>query len=188
MNKTYLASTFIGAFVILITLFDQGVKLPVFPQQNISHDTQLQMAPDFTFTDLKGTEHRLSDYRGKIVVLNFWGTWCPICVREFPAMLRAVDRYRDKIVLIALASDDDAAIVERFFKKLPFDVAKVLSRSSAIVGLDAKRTITRDFYGTIVYPETFFIDPDGYIIHKMAGEVPWDQFELTRPFWDISPK
>src|SRR5262249_12106963 len=53
-------------------------------------------APDFTFTDLEGRSHKLSDYRGKVVLLDFWGAWCAPCVAEAPKLLAAYEKYHDR--------------------------------------------------------------------------------------------
>lgn len=185
MKKTFIVLTIIAVFAVFFTLVGQNIKLPVMSQTADMPKSQTQLAPDFVFTDGMGKDHRLRDFRGKTVIVNFWGTWCQVCITEFPAMMRFMKQQSDDIVLIALASDDNMELVDRFIKKLPFDVRP---SSSVYIGLDTKRAITRDLYGTTLYPETFFIAPDGRIIKKIAGEVPWADVDITHLDADISPK
>ena len=76
-----------------------------------------EQAPQFTFLDIAGKEYALSDYAGKIVILNFWASWCAPCITEFPHLLSFAAANPD-IILIALSSDKDKAVVENFLKRL----------------------------------------------------------------------
>jgi len=79
-----------------------------------------QFAPDFALPDLDGTLRRLSDYRGKVVLLNFWSTWCTPCREEMPSMERAYERLRKKgFEILALSLNvEGKAPVEAFMKEL----------------------------------------------------------------------
>jgi thiol-disulfide isomerase/thioredoxin len=113
------------------------------------------MAPDFEWTGANGETLRLSSYRGKVVVVNFWATWCPPCRNEMPA-LQAV-----------AASEPDVLVLEVDLME-PADKAKGFLDS---LGLDRLQPVfdsdgaTTRRYGVLSLPSTFFVDKDGVIRH-----------------------
>jgi cytochrome c biogenesis protein CcmG/thiol:disulfide interchange protein DsbE len=122
-----------------------------------------RMAPDFTITLFDGKTLRLSALRGKVVVLNFWSSWCyPACYNEAPLWEQAWQTYQKQgLVLIGIAFQDqeDKAreFVKRFNKTFP-------------IGLDPGSKIAIE-YGVYGVPETFFIDREGRIAYKNIGEI-----------------
>ena len=122
-------------------------------------------APDFVLEDLAGNRVRLSDFRGKTVVLNFWATWCPPCRAEMPDFQATFEqrRPRDDFVVLAVdrLAEDDRAAVERFVEDfgLAFPVL-----------LDATDEVVRH-YGVPGLPSTFFIDRDGVLRARNLGPV-----------------
>jgi cytochrome c biogenesis protein CcmG/thiol:disulfide interchange protein DsbE len=120
-------------------------------------------AKDFSFS-LDGKPARLSDFRGKIVVLNFWATWCPPCVEETPALNKlqvALSPLGGTILGVSL--DDDAKTYDDFLKA--FTVGFPTYR-------DPGKRIAPT-YGTTMYPETYIIDPKGRIDRKIIGPQDW---------------
>jgi peroxiredoxin len=120
-------------------------------------------APDFTIKDSDHTV-TLSQYRGQVVVLNVWATWCPPCVEETPSLVRLQERVRDKgIVVLGVSIDEDDDAYHRFLKA--FNVNYVTVR-------DASHTV-QSKYGTTGQPETFVIDRQGVVRRKFIGPVDW---------------
>jgi peroxiredoxin len=123
--------------------------------------TQHALAPDFSLTGLGGQSFQLSQYRGRVVVLNFWATWCAPCRAETPRFVDLQSKYRDQgLQILGVSLDDDATPVRSFYDqfKMNYPVA---------VG-DA--TLAEQFGGILGLPVTFLIGCDGRIYAKHAGE------------------
>jgi len=121
----------------------------------------LPQAPDFDLLDLDGNHVRLSDYRGKVVVLDFWATWCPPCRRALPHLQQLSDQYADQgIVVIGISVDQGGAkVVKPFVARNGY--------TFKIVMADDK--VHRDFGGVSSIPTTFFITPEGRIAGSFVG-------------------
>jgi cytochrome c biogenesis protein CcmG/thiol:disulfide interchange protein DsbE len=129
-------------------------------------------ALDFPLTLASKSEH-LSDLKGKVVVLNFWATWCPPCVAETPSLNR-LEKYIDSRggMVLGVSVDEDGAAYEKFLK----DQSVVFPTYR-----DATKKSAAD-YGTSIYPETYVIDRHGKIARKFIGEQQWDSAEMLRYF------
>jgi peroxiredoxin len=123
-------------------------------------------APDFTVRTPDDRELRLSDFRGKVVFLNFWATWCEPCREEMPAMEHLYRTYKDRgLVVLAVSLDSQGASVVR-----PF--AKQLNLTFPI-GLDPRMAI-REQYGVWAVPSTFIVDRAGKRVLFANGAREWD--------------
>jgi cytochrome c biogenesis protein CcmG/thiol:disulfide interchange protein DsbE len=129
-------------------------------------------AVDFPLT-LAGKSERLSDLKGKVVVLNFWATWCPPCVEETPSLNR-LEKYIDSRggMVLGLSIDEDGAAYEQFLR----DHSVVFPTYR-----DATKKTASD-YGTSIFPETYIIDRHGKIARKFVGEQQWDSAEMLAYF------
>src|SRR6202140_367706 len=129
-------------------------------------------ALDFPLTLARKSEH-LSDLKGKVVVLNFWATWCPPCVAETPSLNR-LEKYIDSRggTGLGVSIDEDGAAYEKFLK----DQSVVFPTYR-----DATKKSAAD-YGTSIYPETYIIDTHGKNARKFNGEQQWDSAEMLRYF------
>jgi thiol-disulfide isomerase/thioredoxin len=127
-------------------------------------------APDFTVQD-SDRRVALSDLKGKVVVLNFWATWCPPCVEEMPSLVRMQQNLRaSDIVVFAVSVDVDEAIYKKFLND--YNAKELLTvRDPEQVG--AK------LYGTTGYPETFIIDRQGVVQRKLVGPINWTSPDMT---------
>jgi peroxiredoxin len=125
------------------------------------------LAPDFTLRDRHGRPWKLSDHRGKVVVMNFWTITCQPCVEELPSLLELADitRQRDDIEVIAVTTDKAWSEVAALFPP----------RFSLEVLFDPERKIVRDKYGTRLFPETWIIDAEGVIRMRIDGRRNWSE-------------
>lgn len=133
-------------------------------------------APDFT---IKDSDHSvtLSQFRGKIVVLNFWATWCPPCVDEMPSLEQLQKKFQGTdVTILAVSVDDDADDYHKFLKDHNIDLLTVReSGQKTNTGVIAP---VSSRYGTFKVPETYIIDRHGVIRRKFIGEVNWGQPEI----------
>ncbi len=135
------------------------------------------MAPDFTLTRLNGETVRLSDYRGKVVFLNIWATWCPPCREEMPAMESLYAKMKGQAFEILAVSIDKsgAEAVAPFMKQ---------NNLSFPALLDPKGT-TQELYRISGVPETFIIDKNGIIVSKIIGPRNWADAASVRYFKEL---
>jgi peroxiredoxin len=139
-----------------------GVPTPA-PADNLR-----KTAPNFTLSDSKGASIRLSDYKGKVLLLDFWATWCHGCKTEIPWYMEFQNKYKDKgLTVIGVSMDDDGwKSVKPFVEEQKMNYAVVIGNQ----GL-AK------LYAVDALPVTLLIDPNGKIAVSHAGMVEKDAFE-----------
>jgi peroxiredoxin len=127
--------------------------------------------PDFTLSDTQGNAHTLSDYKGKVVMLNFWATYCGPCIKEMPSMQRLKERMAGKpFAILAVDMAEEAADVEAFFAKHKIKVDFPLL-------LDPEGTVVEQWMISAV-PTTFILDPKGTIRYALFGGLEWDSDEI----------
>jgi peroxiredoxin len=123
------------------------------------------LAPDFTVQDAD-RKVSLHDYRGKVVVLNFWATWCPPCVEEMPSLVKMQSDLKERVIVLAVSVDEDQRAYHSFLKKYNVELLTVRD----------PRQKSNELYGTFKFPETYIIDRQGIVQRKFIGPVDW-----TRP-------
>lgn len=128
-------------------------------------------APDFTLKDLNGQKASLKDFRGKIVFLNFWTTWCPPCRFEMPSMEKLHSKFKNRdFIILAIDLQERAERVRAFKEKMKLNFP-ILLDNDGIVGLE---------YGVRVLPSTYLVDRDGYIIGGALGPRDWASKEAFK--------
>lgn len=125
-------------------------------------------APDFTLQTFTGEEVTLDDQRGKVVILNFWGSWCEPCKKEMPAFQRYWESAPDDVVLIGVGGKQDSEERSREFAE-SFGITYPIGRDSGGERV-ASGTIATDYTVTF-YPMTYVIGPDGVISSLVIGEM-----------------
>ncbi len=133
--------------------------------------------PDFVLPDLAGKPHSLADLRGRVVVLNFWATWCPPCIDEMPSLQQLHDALDDQAVaVVAVSVDERFSDIEDFVKKY---------RLSLTVLYDEGKKVSRK-YQTFKYPETYILDREGILIFKVVGPRDWSAPTVIRDLVELA--
>lgn len=147
---------------------DAGSKSPNLPpgHVDISSITFGELAPDFTLKNLAGEEVKLSDYRGKIVFLNFWATWCMYCDEEMPD-LQALNDENDDMVVLAVNVSEDPDKVRSYIEKGGYDFPILLDEEGEIA--------LKYLVGPL--PITYFINTKGILVSKYPSMLEKDQME-----------
>ncbi len=123
-------------------------------------------APDFTISDGANSIH-LSSYHGKVVLLNFWASWCGPCIQETPALVE-LHHERPDLAILAVSIDEDADAYQRFLTRFHVDLTTVR---------DPNQTAAK-LYHTDGWPETYIIDRSGVIRRKVVGDPDWYNPEI----------
>ncbi len=123
-------------------------------------------APDFTLVSVEGDTIRLSDFRGQVVILDFWATWCPPCKAEIPSFIEIYNEYRDRGVVILGVALDQPAKVRKFYEDYQMNYPVVIGN----------RSLAARYGGITGIPTTFVIDPEGRIYRKYVGYRPKQVF------------
>jgi thiol-disulfide isomerase/thioredoxin len=126
--------------------------------------------PAFTVTDLDGRTITSSDLRGKVVLVNFWATWCPPCRAEIPDLIKLQDKYRNTLVILGISEDEEISPgeVKKFATEQKMNYAVAMSTPE----------LGKIFKGVSALPTTFVIDPDGRMQQRHVGMLNADTAEL----------
>ncbi|MDZ4661833.1 MAG: TlpA disulfide reductase family protein [Pseudomonadota bacterium] len=123
-------------------------------------------APNFSAKRLDGSIFTVESVRGKVVILNFWASWCDPCVREFPSMLKLVEHFKGEIILVAVSNDSSKAEIENFVKAMGGSkphVEIVWDEDYKIAGL----------FGTSKLPESYLFNRKMKLVRKIVGIDDW---------------
>jgi len=158
--------------ILLLFLKENDLSLRSASPVRVGHP-----APDFTFPDLNGSSVSLSDFRGKVVFVNVWATWCPPCREEMPSMQKLYETFKGlhlEILAVSIDSNGSEAVTP-FMEKLNLTFPVLLDPESKIWGL----------YGLTGVPESFIIDREGIVVKKIIGAMDWATPEVFRFFQEL---
>ena len=164
---------FILAIVFGLSIF--GCKKNVKVETSTTKKTEApaektesaDMAPNFVLTSTTGKNIKLSDYRGKVVIVDFWATWCPPCRKGIPDLIELQKQFKNNLVVIGISLDQNTkADVIPFMKKIGINYPVVYGDNQVVMD-----------YGSInAIPTSFVIDQNGKIVDKHIGLVPKSEY------------
>lgn len=170
MPFAFLATALFSIFIVFLNKVELKAYEVEYPEVEF-------IAPSFELPTLGGGKIKLADYRGKVVFLNFWATWCSTCKVEMPSMQRLYNKFKAQgFEMLTISIDKDQELIQPFMDeyKLNFPVL-----------LDPESEVAKKLYKTTGVPETFIIRQDGIIIYKAIGPRDWASDELFQQFAQI---
>ena len=172
MNRMVLMIVVIALVGASVYLVSSSSSRP--PSEWVKSVAVGDLAPDFQLKDTKGNKVSLSDLRGKVVVVNFWATWCPPCIEEMPSMERLNEVIAgDDFVMLAINTEENGpSIVPAFLEKTPYTFPILYDNK----GVVQKR------YGVFKFPESFIINKDGTVAEKIIGPLDWSSLKTITYF------
>jgi len=167
---------FSAAFIIF---FPQQINAQVSQETaNLLRNAKINVTErtdpeNFTLPLLSGGNTSLSEYKGKIVLLNFWATWCPPCRAEMPSMETLYRRFNNQgLEILAVDIGENANTVRTFIQNNKYTFPVLLDRNSRVSGA----------YGIAAIPTSYILDREGKIIAKVVGSIHWDTREAIAAF------
>lgn len=130
-------------------------------------DKKIVMSPDFELQSMDGTMIKLSDLRGKNVIINFWATWCDFCVLEMPDLQKLQDTYKDDLIILAVNVGEKKEEVEKFIKDNNFKLTVLLDTDSSVSSI----------YGLRSFPSTISVNEKGEVVSAHVGMMTYEQME-----------
>jgi len=169
IHSRFLAAGVLVALALVGCNSSKPVTAASSPSKSEKGDKELKMAPDFELKDSDGRTVRMSDYKGKVVLLDFWATWCGPCKIEIPWFIEFERNYKDKgFAVVGVAMDDEGwSVVKPFIKEMAINYRVVHGNDK-----------TADLFGGVdAMPTTFLIDRGGRIAATHVGLTGKDEFE-----------
>ena len=174
-----LASLGTVAVALLLPVMAAAAGQDEFKPGEFSPLASPQPAPEVAFTDTAGNPANFSDFKGKLLLVNLWATWCQPCLREMPSLEKLQASQGDQLVVAAISEDRGGAkVVEPFVAKLGLDRVKVY--------LDPKSEVGHAFEVRGL-PTTVVIDPEGKVVGRVEGAAEWDMPKMLMALTPFLP-
>ena len=134
--------------------------------------------PALALKDLDGRQHRLADYRGKVVLINFWATWCGPCREEMPSIQELKNKLAGRpFVVLAVNLDEPESRIRKFLTQMKLDFP---------ILLDPGRNVAKGWNARIL-PATFIVGPDGRVRYSLVGEMDWANEHIVARISELLP-
>jgi cytochrome c-type biogenesis protein len=182
--KGFKAVSIIVVVVLVITVIVAGIFLSKTPSKTkeAANSTQEEAsvtgsfvkdkeAPDYTLVDFNGNSHKISDYKGKVVVLDFWAAWCPFCVNEMPELQKAQDENKKDVVIVGIHRTDTESMETgaNFAKQRGINYLLVSDKSGKLY----------DASGSFGMPVAVYIDKKGIVREIKVGPKTADEINAS---------
>ena len=181
MKKVILIISTVLVLIVATVYADRAtrVKVPSNITMKSNDAPDIKSAPEVTFKDLDGKDATLDQYKGKVVLVNFWATWCDPCYVEIPWLIEMQQKYQAKgFTVLGISMDEEGkSAVAPFLAKERFNVngQKLPMNYPIVIGNDE---VADKFGGLLGYPTSFLISKDGKIVKKVQGLISYE--ELTK--------
>ncbi len=164
-----LATIFVGILIFGGFWLWRSSSFPKEKAQSISLVDELEQKGmrDFNFTTIDGQPLSLKAFAGKIIILNFWASWCGPCVEEIPSLIKLVREFKGEVVLVAVSGDSSLEDITDFLKAFP-----EINAPDIYVLWDKDRSITKS-YEVQRLPESFLASPNFKLNKKIVGTIDW---------------
>ncbi len=157
--------TILPLWTLLILIASEAQALQPAIKQYYEHVT----APGFILTDTNDSTHRLTDYRDRVLIINFWATWCTPCRKEMPSLKLAWERLKkENIQLIGIATMDSNEAVMQYKKANNIKFPLLIDKNGSVA----------DRWRILAVPTAYIIDPNGHIIMRLVGGNDWNNQKL----------
>lgn len=185
LNFKAITAVVVVAFILSIPLYSywdfltRGMRPPEATQK--LNEMEQTGVPDFTLPDLEGKPVSVSQFRGKILLINIWATWCSPCVKEIPSLKGLVEHFKGEVQILAISQDknlEDITSFLRAFGGLPEHFKVVWDKDKAM----------KKIFGTEALPETYIVSRDGQIVRKIAGDTVWNDAMALEYFKQLLEK
>lgn len=171
MNKHLKAALIVGGIAMLLlagTLaYQQKKELAAQAEKPKSLAINDPM-PDFEAKSLKGVDLKLSQYQNKIVILNFWASWCGPCVEEMPSLIKLMKALPNDVVLLAISGDSNKEDIDAFLKSFP----ELGTLANIHIIWDSNKALSQQ-YQVYRLPESFVVDKTQKMVKKISGTIDW---------------
>jgi len=162
-HQRRIATRFLCLFVglVLVSVKTQAAELEEYPD--------VAATPPLALEDLGGNSHTLADYRGKVVLVNFWASWCSPCLLEMPGIQRLKEAMVDTpFAILAVNSKESKSVIWRFRNLLQVNFTLLMDTDGAVA---------KD-WDVQIYPTSYLIDVQGRVRYTAYGEVPWEDDDV----------
>lgn len=162
MNRNTLVLIVVVAVVLGMLVAGRRMRERRAGGSALAGDVKGQAAPDFMLPTIDGKQVKLSDLRGKAVLVNFWATWCGPCKLEIPWFLDLQKQYGSQgLVILGIAMDDNPDVVPKFAQEMKIDYPILIGNEQ----------VAEQYGGVEGLPQTFYVGRDGKIVRKVAGVI-----------------
>jgi cytochrome c biogenesis protein CcmG/thiol:disulfide interchange protein DsbE len=180
MKKTVVILLTVVALLVAVFLADRATRLDSKGGKSSTANGASGPAPDFTLRTIEDANATLSQYKGKVVLVNFWATWCDPCREEIPWLIEFQEKYGPRgFVVLGIAMDDEGkSVVAPYIAKERFSVGgkSVPINYPILLG---NEDVARKYGGLIGFPTSFLIGRDGRIAKRIIGQLHYDDINQS---------